>query len=449
MSGKPEVGLVIDDRTRVLAVTGAGVSAESGLPTCGELAGQWADRPLDWLASRAAFTEDAEFSWTFYSRRRRQALDCRVNPAHEALAYLEGVLGPRFLLVTQNVDGLHARAGSRRLVELHGSLLRSRCAHCERPAFPDEQEWGGERVPLCDVCEREGRMGLLRPDVVWFGEAVSPASHLEIEAFIDGAGAAGERLVLLVAGTSGRVTTASRVVDQARNAGAETWLFDLAPAPALGTFDHARYGPCAAALSDAVASAVARFRDFRSHAAGLTGEAVLCVGDGSSRSATVVSSVPECVEMLTTALNGVEDWADIKVTWGGEMVGGCVAVYFRDVPTCHVEVRRSLPSALVRQSRSMIPGELLHAASWAGGELTLQAGRMFRTLPYEELDEPGFLFECHFPPSAPPVHAVVFDEAGLLVGFLDYAEPGGLAIVLPVDYDKEPDVHVPSESAAG
>ena len=149
----------------VAVLTGAGVSAESGLPTFRDsLTGLWArHRPED-LATPEAFLRDPRTVWAWYRMRREAALAAEPNAAHLALARLE-TLVPRFTLITQNVDGLHRRAGSRNIVELHGDLTRARCSvedtAVERWAEPAD---GGE-PPRCESCG-----AYLRPDVVWFGE---------------------------------------------------------------------------------------------------------------------------------------------------------------------------------------------------------------------------------------------------------------------------------------
>jgi hypothetical protein len=132
------------------------VSAESGIPTFRAAGGLWEAHPIEKVASPEGFREDPERVWRFYSERRRKARTCEPNPGHRALVAAEERLEGRFLLATQNVDGLHRRAGSRRLVEIHGNLFQSRCAHCDRPPFDDERTYGGEVLPLCDVCEAAG-----------------------------------------------------------------------------------------------------------------------------------------------------------------------------------------------------------------------------------------------------------------------------------------------------
>ena len=150
---------------RVTVLTGAGVSAESGLPTFRDaLTGLWArHRPED-LATPEAFERDPGTVWAWYRMRREAALAAEPNPAHVALARLE-TLVPRFTLITQNVDGLHRRAGSRSVVELHGDLTRARCSREGARVERWEEPADGEAPPRCEGCG-----AYLRPDVVWFGE---------------------------------------------------------------------------------------------------------------------------------------------------------------------------------------------------------------------------------------------------------------------------------------
>ena len=234
MTGTPPIP--IDDDTRVLVLTGAGVSAESGIPTFRAAGGWWENHPVETVASPEGFREDPELVWRFYSERRRKAKACEPNPGHRALAALEGRLGDRFLLVTQNVDELHRRAGSRRLVEIHGRLFQSRCAHCDAPPFEDERAYDEGMPPRCEACASAGRIGLLRPHIVWFGEMLDPSDLLSIETFM--AEARKHRFVFLAAGTSGAVFPAAAFVDRARLHGAETWLVNAEPAENTGRFHH-------------------------------------------------------------------------------------------------------------------------------------------------------------------------------------------------------------------
>ncbi|HKC12716.1 MAG TPA: Sir2 family NAD-dependent protein deacetylase, partial [Vicinamibacteria bacterium] len=165
----PPAPLRLDGGTWLLVLTGAGVSAESGIPTFRAAGGLWESHPVEQVASPEGFAADPALVWRFYSERRRKARACEPNPGHRALVAMEERLGNRFLLATQNVDGLHGRAGSRRMVELHGNLFLSRCAACDRAPFPDEG--AHDSLPRCEVCGT----GLLRPHIVWFGEWLDPA----------------------------------------------------------------------------------------------------------------------------------------------------------------------------------------------------------------------------------------------------------------------------------
>ncbi len=191
---------------RILVLTGAGVSAESGVPTFRGPEGLWRrHRPED-LATPEAFANDPSLVWEWYAWRRGVIAPLRPNAAHEAIARLEARV-PTFLLATQNVDGLHAAAGSRRLVELHGSLWRVRCTACG-------SEGEDRRVPLPELPPLCACGGLLRPGVVWFGESL-PEPALET------ALAAGEAAeVVLVVGTSSVVYPAAAIAPAARARGA-------------------------------------------------------------------------------------------------------------------------------------------------------------------------------------------------------------------------------------
>ncbi len=234
MSAQP---LHFDDDTFFLAVTGAGVSAESGIPTFRGAGGLWEQHRFEELASPAGFERDPRLVWRFYSHRRKGAQPCRPNGGHLALASLEERLQDRFLLVTQNVDGLHRDAGNRRLLEFHGNLFTTRCADCERPPFED-RALHEDGPPSCESCG-----GRLRPHIVWFGEALDPAHFEQIEAHLQRARAAGGRLVFLAAGSSGVVYPAAGLVDVARRFGAETWLVNAEPADNGHRFEHFVQGP--------------------------------------------------------------------------------------------------------------------------------------------------------------------------------------------------------------
>jgi len=210
----------LTSESRVLVLTGAGVSAESGVPTFRGMNGLWEGHRVEEVASPEGFAADPQLVWKFYSLRREGAAKVHPNPGHEAIAALEQRLGERFLLATQNVDGLHARAGSRRMLAIHGELFQSRCERCNVP-FDDSKTYFGPPLPRCEKCA-----GAVRPHIVWFGETLDP-SHLEqVDEFIAEAGA---RLVFVAVGTSGQVYPAAGLVDAARSVGGKTWLVDAAP----------------------------------------------------------------------------------------------------------------------------------------------------------------------------------------------------------------------------
>ena len=231
----------LDERTRVLVLTGAGISAESGLATFRGAGGLWDGHPVEQVASPEGFAADPELVWRFYSMRRRDAAAAEPNAAHRALATLEARIGDRFLLVTQNVDGLHARAGSERLVEIHGTLWRARCSRCMLPPFADVAYPVEPPLPRCSCG------ALVRPDIVWFGEMLDPATSRRVDRFMREA--AGGPFVFLAVGTSGTVYPAAAYVQLARAHGAQTWLANLDPAENAGAFDNVVAGPAGSTLA--------------------------------------------------------------------------------------------------------------------------------------------------------------------------------------------------------
>ena len=224
--------LPIDDDTSVLVLTGAGVSAESGIPTFRDAGGLWEQYSVEQVASPEGFARDPALVWRFYSERRRKARTCAPNPGHHALVALEARLGDRFLLATQNVDGLHRRAGSERLVEIHGNLFLTRCSRCALPPYFDEAEH--LEPPTCPACAKQARtQPLAAPHRVVRRAAGSRPPR---------AGGAihgrARRLVFLAAGTSGAVWPAAGLVNGARGHGASTWLVNAEPAENTALFDH-------------------------------------------------------------------------------------------------------------------------------------------------------------------------------------------------------------------
>lgn len=225
----------------VVALTGAGVSAESGLATFRGPGGLWEGRDPMELATPEAFREDPLTVWRFYDWRRRQAAAAAPNPAHRALAALERSR-EGFSLVTQNVDGLHERAGSRAVVRLHGSLWRLRCT-AEGTEADDLREDLGELPPRCSCG------ALLRPGVVWFGETLPP------DALRDAERAAREASLMLVAGTSSLVYPAAALPAVARAAGARIVEINPENTPLSSQADERIAGPAGRVLPELLAAA--------------------------------------------------------------------------------------------------------------------------------------------------------------------------------------------------
>lgn len=192
---------------RVCVLTGAGISAESGIPTFRDaLTGLWEKFNPEDLATPEAFERDPKFVWDWYEFRRELILKVEPNPGHYALAELAHLV-PSLTLVTQNVDGLHQRAGSRGVLEYHGNILRDRCT--VEQIIADRSEDSRRGMPRCAACG-----GLLRPDVVWFGEAI-PAGPM-----LAAAEAAQDCDVFLSVGTSSLVYPAAGLAETALGRGA-------------------------------------------------------------------------------------------------------------------------------------------------------------------------------------------------------------------------------------
>jgi NAD-dependent deacetylase len=231
--------LPLSSDTHLLVLTGAGISAESGVPTFRDSNGLWQGHAVEDVASPDGFARDPLMVWRFYSERRANMDGVVPNAGHRALAEVEARLGDRFLLVTQNIDGLHAAAGSQRVIEIHGNLMRSRCTVCDRPSFEDRTVYRSGVAPMCGRCRAAGRDALLRPDIVWFGEAIPPDALARIGAFVEAAGAG---LRFLAVGTSGLVYPAAGLVDVVRLRGGRTWLVNAERPANAGSFDEVVIG---------------------------------------------------------------------------------------------------------------------------------------------------------------------------------------------------------------
>ncbi len=197
-------------------LTGAGASAESGIPTFRGKGGLWEGARPEELATPEAFQRDPEKVWRWYCWRRELISKAEPNEAHRLLAKMEEEFD--LWVITQNVDGLHQRAGSRKVVELHGNIWRLKCASCGR-TWEDEQACK-EIPPRCSFCG-----GLARPDVVWFGEA------LPEEAVRKSFELAGWAEVFVVVGTSGLVQPAAQLPFIAKSFGAEVYVVNPQPTP--------------------------------------------------------------------------------------------------------------------------------------------------------------------------------------------------------------------------
>ena len=229
---------------KIVVLTGAGISAESGVPTFRGADGLWEGHRLEDVATPEAFARDPVLVQRFYDARRAALVGVQSNAAHRALARLEAALGEDLLLVTQNVDDLHERAGSVRLVHMHGELLRARCLACG--AAP---RWEG---PLsgphaCPVCGEQGR---LRPDIVWFGEMPHEMDLIQ---------RALARCALFVSiGASGAVYPAAGFVDLARRVGAQTLELNLDASAGSWSFAESRRGPAGKLVPEWVEEVISR-----------------------------------------------------------------------------------------------------------------------------------------------------------------------------------------------
>ncbi len=216
-----------------VALTGAGVSAESGVPTFRGPGGLWRNFRAEELATPEAFAADPALVWEWYDWRRQKIASISPNPAHRALAEIERKK-PGFTLITQNVDGLHALAGSTNVLEIHGSIWRVQCIECGAA-----QE--NRAVPI-DIPPRCACGGLLRPGVVWFGEMLP-------EAVINAAFEACSKAdFMIVAGTSGVVQPAASLAMNAKRAGAYLVEVNPEPTPLSGSMDAILAGAAGAVL---------------------------------------------------------------------------------------------------------------------------------------------------------------------------------------------------------
>jgi NAD-dependent deacetylase len=225
------------NQVRSLAVlTGAGISAESGVPTFRGEGGLWRNHRAEDLATAHAFRARPELVWEWYDWRRGLISACPPNAAHRTLVDMEHHIDD-FVLITQNVDGLHHLAGSRSVVELHGNIWRMRCTKSCQPSWQDRSVPLPDNPPRCPNCG-----ALARPDVVWFGESLPVAS-------LDAAFAVARRCqVMLVIGTSAVVQPAASLPLLALQGGATVVEFNPQPTPLSDVVDQIVRQPAAEAL---------------------------------------------------------------------------------------------------------------------------------------------------------------------------------------------------------
>jgi NAD-dependent deacetylase len=213
---------------RVAVLTGAGISAESGVPTFRGADSLWRNYDVTQLATPEAFSRDPKLVWEFYNWRRRLISSLVFNSAHKALADLETRV-PQFTLITQNVDGLHGKAGTKNLLEIHGNLWKVRCTQCRRLHHDESPDMGP--LPRCENCG-----GLLRPHVVWFGESLDP--DLLQRALL----AVRTSEVMLVIGTSAVVQPAASFALEAKRAGALVAEINIERTPHSDKLDFSLLG---------------------------------------------------------------------------------------------------------------------------------------------------------------------------------------------------------------
>ncbi|KAJ8727678.1 hypothetical protein PYW07_001797 [Mythimna separata] len=249
----------------VVILSGAGISAESGIPTFRGAGGYWRKYQAASLATPGAFRDSPSLVWEFYHYRREVAAKAEPNAGHKAIAQYEAKHGAdkKVTVITQNVDGLHVRAGTKNLIELHGNLYKTRCTKCREVLVNNdspicealagrgapEENVRGSDIPVKSLphCKKSGCGGLLRPHIVWFGENLDSAVLEKAQAAMHTCD------VCLVVGTSSVVYPAAMFAPQAAERGAIVAEFNLEPTPATPDFHFYFEGPCGTTLPVALA----------------------------------------------------------------------------------------------------------------------------------------------------------------------------------------------------
>jgi NAD-dependent deacetylase len=232
---------------RIVVLTGAGVSAESGMGTFRDKDGIWTRHRLEDVATPEGFVRNPQLVHDFYNARRKALREAQPNLAHRALARLEHSVkkaGAELLLVTQNVDNLHEKAGSSSLLHMHGELSRVKCEACGVKGVWDDDLFAETE------CWRCGHAGALRPDVVWFGEV-----PYGMDSIYDRLASCN---LFASIGTSGEVYPAAGFVAEARMAGAHTIELNLEPSANAGVFNEGRYGPATQVVDEWVTQMIRR-----------------------------------------------------------------------------------------------------------------------------------------------------------------------------------------------
>lgn len=220
-------------KKKIVVLTGAGISAESGLGTFRAEGGLWARHRIEDVATPEAFVRNPQLVMDFYNARRAQAANAVPNAGHLALADLEARLDGDLLVVTQNVDDLQEKAGSRRVIHMHGELTSALCAACDHRWQAQMEMAPGDPCPAC-------YRGTARPDIVWFGEM-----PYDMDRTYD---ALAQADIFASVGTSGNVYPAAGFVAEARRHGAATIEFNLEPSAVGGLFDDIRLGSASETL---------------------------------------------------------------------------------------------------------------------------------------------------------------------------------------------------------